>query len=133
MATITKRANRLMMSETGEQIIIWYKRRFRTEEGLTAVTIRNYLSKLRHFATWRETTWRYERKEQSPVFPGIVTPSILTGFPICLQQELHFKPNSLNCSMLSPKCSFAWPFSTKQSTYDPLKETNSLSGLSGNK
>jgi site-specific recombinase XerD len=44
METITKRANRPVLSETGEQVLAQYERRLRTEEDLTAATIRNYLS-----------------------------------------------------------------------------------------
>ena len=63
METITKQANRPVLSETGEQVLAQYERRLRTEEDLTAVTIRNYLSDLRHFAVWCESVWKQGRAE----------------------------------------------------------------------
>jgi len=41
METITKRAKQPALSGTGQQNLTQYERRLRTEEDLTAVTVRN--------------------------------------------------------------------------------------------
>jgi site-specific recombinase XerD len=54
METFAKWAKRPVLSSNGERLLAEYERRLRTEEDLTAATIRNYLSDLRHFAAWCE-------------------------------------------------------------------------------
>jgi integrase/recombinase XerC len=121
MEIITKRASRPALSGTGEQVLAQYERRLHTEEDLTAVTIRNYLSDLRHFAVWCESVWSQGREEKSPFIPGAVTTPMLTDYRTYLQQELHLKPNSVNRSLISLKRYFAWLLSTGQTRYDPAK------------
>ncbi len=121
MEIITKRANRPVLSGTGEHVLALYERRMHTEEDLTAVTIRNYLSDLRHFAVWCESLWSQGREEKSPFTPGAVTTPALTDYRTYLQQELHLKPNSVNRSLISLKRYFAWVLSTGQTRYDPAK------------
>ena len=121
METITKRANRPVLSGTGEQVLLLYERRLRTEEDLTAVTIRNYLSDLRHFAAWCESTWKQGGEERPPFTPGAVVTPTLTDYRTYLQQELHLKPNSVNRSLISLKRYFAWVRSTDQIKHDPAK------------
>ena len=72
METITKRAKRPVLS-AGEQALVQYEQRLRSEEDLTTVTIRNYLSDLRHFAAWCEAIWRQGREEDLPFTPARVT------------------------------------------------------------
>ena len=121
METITKRANRPVLSEPGEQVLTQYERRLRTEEDLSAVTIRNYLSDLRHFAAWCEAIWKRGREEESSFTPRTVTTPTLTDYRAYLQQELRLKPNSVNRSLISLKRYFAWLLSTEQIKYDPAK------------
>ncbi len=95
METITKRAHRPALSETGEHVLAQYERRLRTEEDLTAATIRNYESDLRHFAAWCEFSWKQGREEEPPFTPQAVTTPTLTDYRTYLQQVLHLKPNSV--------------------------------------
>jgi integrase/recombinase XerC len=121
METITKRAQRPTLSGTGEYVLAHYERRLRTEEDLTAVTIRNYLSDLRHFAAWCECIWKQGREEDSPFTPEAVTTPTLTDYRTYLQQALHLKPNSVNRSLISLKRYFAWLLTTGQVKHDPAK------------
>src|ERR1700674_329036 len=121
METITKRAQRPTLSDTGEHVLAQYERRLRTEEDLTAVTIRNYLSDLRHFAAWCEFTWKQGREEEPPFTPEAVTTPTLTDYRTYLQQALHLKPNSINRSLISPKRYFAWLLTTRQVKHDSAK------------
>src|SRR5690348_11252694 len=101
METITKRASRPALFEAGEQVLAQYEQRLRTEEDLTAVTIRNYLSDLRHFAAWCESIWKQGREEELSFTPEAVTTPTLIDYRTYLQQVLHLKPNSVNRSLIS--------------------------------
>lgn len=114
MATFTKRANRPALSEAGELILAQYEQRLRTEEDLTAATIRNYLSDLRHFAVWCESLWKQGCEKERSFTLGAVTTPTLTDYRTYLQHELALKPNSVNRSFISLKRYFAWLLSTRQ-------------------
>src|SRR5712691_7192711 len=121
METTAKGAGRPTLSATGEQVLAQFERRLRTEEDLTAVTIRNYLSDLRHFAAWCETIWKQGREEEPSFTPEAVTTPTLTDYRSYLQHVLHLKPNSVNRSLISLKRYFAWLLSTERIRYDPAK------------
>jgi integrase/recombinase XerD len=121
METIAKRAKRPALSSTGERVLAQYERQLRTKEDLTAVTIRNYLSDLRHFAAWCESIWKQGREEDLPFTPARVTTPTITGYRTYLQLERYLKPNSINRSLISLKRYFAWLLSTGQTRYDPVK------------
>ena len=121
METIAKRAKRPTLSGTGEHVLAQYERRLRIEEDLTSVTIRNYLSDLRHFAAWCEFTWMQGREKDPAFTPERVTTPTITGYRTYLQQVLHLKPNSINRSLISLKRYFTWLLSVGQARYDPAK------------
>ncbi len=121
METIVKRAKRPALSNTGEHILAQYEQRLRIEEDLTGVTIRNYLSDLRHFAAWCESIWKQGREEDIPFTPERVATPTITDYRTYLQLVLHLKPNSINRSLISLKRYFAWVLSTGQTNYDPAK------------
>jgi hypothetical protein len=99
MEALSKRANRPVLSVTGEQVLALYERRLRTEEDLTTATIRNYLSDLRHFAVWCETIWKQGREEEPPFTPRAVATPTLTDYRTYLQQKLDINlSNSLRHS-----------------------------------
>ncbi len=128
METITKRANRPALSGTGEHVLAQYERRLRTEEDLTAVTIRNYLSDLRHFAVWCESRWKQGREEEPAFTPEVVTTPTLIDYRTYLQQGLRLKPNSVNRSLISLKRYFAWLVETEQLKHNPAKVVKLVGG-----
>jgi integrase/recombinase XerD len=119
METITKRANLPVLSGTGEYILEQYKRRLLSEEDLTAVTIRNYLSDPRHFAVWCESLWKQGREEEPRFTPQTVATATLTDYRTYLQHLLHLRPNSINSDLISHKQYFAWLLITGQVKHDP--------------
>jgi integrase/recombinase XerD len=121
METIARRAKRPTLSATGELALAHYERRLQTEEDLSSATIRNYLSDLRHFAAWCESTWEQGREKDQAFAPERVTTPTITGYRTHLQQVLHLKPNSVNRSLISLKRYFAWLHSIGQARYDPAK------------
>lgn len=120
METNAKRAKRPALSETGEQALKQYEQRLRIEEDLTAATIRNYLSDLRHFAAWCEFIWQQGREDRRSFTPEAVTTPTLTQYRTYLQALQH-KPNSINRSLISLKRYFARLIARGQLTYDPAK------------
>src|SRR5437667_12679778 len=98
-----KRAAQPGLSSTGEFALSRYEQRLRTEEDLSAVTIRNYLSDLRQFAAWCESIWQQSREETLSFTPEAVTTPTLIDYRTYLQQVLHLKPNSVNRSLVSLK------------------------------
>ncbi len=120
METITKRAKRPTLAQTGEQALAQYEQQLRMEEDLAAATIRNYLSDLHHFAAWCEATWRQGREEHLGFTPERVTTPTITDYRSYLQ-ALHLKPNSINQSLISLKRYFAWLKTLGQLPYDPAK------------
>jgi integrase/recombinase XerD len=121
MGTIAKRAKRPTLSSAGEQVLAQYEQRLRREEDLTAATIRNYLSDLRHFAAWCEAIWKQGREEEPAFTPETVTTPTLTDYHSYLQQVLHLRPNSVNRSLISLKRYFAWLLTTERLRHDPAK------------
>lgn len=121
MESITKRTKRPTLSGAGEQVLAHYEQRLCREEDLTAATIRNYLSDLRHFVAWCESTWKQGREENLPFIPARVTTPTITDYRSYLQRELCLKPNSVNRSLISLKRYFAWLLSTGGIRYDPAK------------
>jgi integrase/recombinase XerD len=121
METIAKRAKRPILSSTGEHILAQYEQRLCIEEDLTATTIRNYLSDLRHVATWCEGIWRQGREEDLAFTPERETTPTITDYRTYLQVVLHLKPNSVNRSLISLKRYFVWLLSIGQVRFDPAK------------
>ncbi len=116
-----KRTAQPVLSQAGELVLNRYDQRLRTEEDLSAVTIRNYLSDLRLFMAWCESVWRQSREEAPSFTPEAVTTPTLIDYRTYLQQVLHLKPNSVNRSLVSLKRYFAWLVNAEQLKYDPTK------------
>jgi len=93
----------------------------RTAEDLTAATIRNYLSDLRHFAAWYESRGSLGREEALAFCPEAITTPTITDYRAYLQQTLRLKPNSVNRALISLKRYFAWLLRTGHLKYDPAK------------
>src|SRR5438067_13904594 len=116
-----KRAARPGLSPTGELALHHYEQRFHVEEDLSAVATQNYLNDLRHFAAWCESTWQHGREEVLTFTPEAMTRPTLIDYRTYLQQTLHLKPNSVNCSLISIKRDFVWLTTSGQYRYDQAR------------
>ncbi len=116
-----KRTAQPTLSPPGELVLSRYAQRLRTEEDLSAMTIRNYLSDLRQFAAWCESIWQSGREEAVCFTPEAVSTPTLIDYRTYLQQSVLLKPNSVNRALVSLKRYFAWLVSIGQLTYDPTK------------
>lgn len=116
-----KRTAQPMLSQIGEHQLTRYEQRLRIEEDLSAVTIRNYLSDLRQFASWCESVWQQCREEVLSFAPESVTTPTLIDYRTYLQQVLYLKPNTVNRSLISLKRYFTWLVDTEQLKHNPAK------------
>ena len=109
------------VSVGGKAALDRYEQALRSEEDLSAVTIRNYLSDLRQFAAWWEGRSQEEQEEASPFTPTAVATPTLTAYRSYLQHTLRLKPASVNRSLVSLKRYFAWLTETGQIKHNPAK------------
>ena len=98
-----KRSPQPALSPSGERVLSRYEQRLRVEEDLSSVTLRNYLSDLRLFAAWCESTWQQGREEAIAFAPEGVTTPTLIAYRAYLQQTLHLKPTPVNRFLVSLK------------------------------
>jgi integrase/recombinase XerC len=116
-----KRIAQPALSPAGERVLTRYEQRLRIEEDLSAVTIRNYLSDLRQFAAWCESTWQQGREDPLAFVAEAVTTPALVAYRTYLQQTVQLRPASVNRSLISIKRYFAWLLATGQIISDPSK------------
>src|SRR5437763_8242906 len=102
-----KRDPQPALSIAGQQALDQYIYALKQVEDLSAVTIRNYLSDVRHFMAWCEDGWG-EEQEKQPFTPQAVAPPLLIGYRVYLQTTLWLKPSSVNRALMSLKRYFAW-------------------------
>lgn len=109
------------LSASGQAALDHYEQVLRTEEDLTPVSIRNYLSDLRQFAAWCESTWKQGHEEDQAFTPEAVTTPTITTYRAYLQHTLRLKPASVNRFLISLKRYFAWATERGQIKRDPAK------------
>ncbi len=110
-----------LISAPGKVALDHYEQALRSEEDLSAATIRNYLSDVRQFAAWYEGRSQGGQEEASPFTPTAVATPTLTAYRAYLQHILHLKPSSVNRSLVSLKRYFAWLAETEEIKHNPAK------------
>src|SRR2546425_2240941 len=109
------------LSTPGEHALTQYEHILREQEDLTVVSVRNYLSDVRHFIAW------YEQREAecatdaqgSGFHPQAITTPALIRYRTYLQTVQRQKPASVNRSLISVKRYFGWARQNQLITYDP--------------
>src|SRR5579885_1441668 len=105
-----KRVANPSLSSSGEEALTQYRQALWEHEDLTNTSRRNYLSDLRHFASWYEAQFTRQINEtslsQTAFAPQITTTPALTRYRTYLQKELHQKPNSVNRALINSMCKF---------------------------
>lgn len=91
------------LSEEGQQALAHYAYVLQQAEDLSAVTLRNYLSDLRQFIAWCESSW-HEVQEDRSFTPQNVAPPLLIRYRSYL-------------ATLSPECQYLFP---SEKTQRPL-------------
>ncbi len=118
-----KRGANPVLSSLGEEAIAHYRQALWEHEDLTDASRRNYLSDLRHFASWYEahSTLRTDEtsSSQKGFMPQAITTPALTRYCTYLQKDLHQKPNSVNRALISLKRYCSWAMQKQLISYDP--------------
>ncbi len=108
-------------SREGRSAIDAYGRYLREEQDLSAPTLRNYLSDLRHFAAWCEGSWSAGEDEALPFDPTAVATPTITSYRSHLRTVLGLKPATVNRRLVTLKRYFGWARETGITSSDPAK------------
>jgi integrase/recombinase XerD len=109
------------LSPAGQQALTQYDQHLREREDLTLKTITNYLSDLRHFAAWCESTWHEGVETTTPFAPTIITTPTMTAYRAYLQTVRQLRPASINRALVSLKRYFAWVVDQGLMQRDPAR------------
>ena len=94
-----KRTAHPPLLDAGQEALASYERWLREREDLASAFIRNYLSDLRHFIAWYETT--QETSVHDGFTPQSITTPALTRYRTYLQTARLQKTASVNRSLIS--------------------------------
>lgn len=115
------RSEKPTLSKAGEKVLEKYGKYLREEQDLSAATVRNYLSDLRGFAAFCESSWSDGEESGEPFSPeGVTTPTI-TLYRSHLKNVAELKPASINRYLVSVKRYFSWAVDLGLVSRDPAK------------
>src|SRR5258706_485011 len=116
-----KREQHPWISTSAEDVLASYREALQGRDALHAATIRNYLSDLRHFMAWCETSW------QEGLFPEVafrlsnLTTPLIAQYRAYLLTALRLKPASINRMLVSIKRFSAWATERDMLASDPAR------------
>jgi integrase/recombinase XerC len=115
------RSEKPTLSGAGEKELERYGFHLREEQDLSAATVRNYLSDLRGFAAFCESSWSEGEESGESFSPeGVTTPTI-TLYRSHLKNVAELKPASINRYLVSVKRYFSWAVDAGFLSRDPAK------------
>jgi len=117
-----KRQANPSLSPVGERALAQYQHTLCEQEDLSPVSLRNYLSDVRHFMAWceaREAERESHREGCGGFDPQEITTPTLTRYRSYLQTIQRQKPASVNRSLISLKRYFGWAIHHHLIAYDP--------------
>ncbi len=115
------RSEKPRLSEGGEEVLSRYGSYLREEQDLSAATVRNYLSDLRGFAAFCESSWSESEESGEPFSPSAVTTPTITMYRSHLKNVAELKPASINRYLVSMKRYFSWALDGGLVPRDPAK------------
>lgn len=110
-----------MLTEEGEKEFERFGNYLREEQDLASDTVRNYLSDLRQFAAFCESTWAEGEEAGNAFSPVNVTTPTITLYRSHLKNVLELKPASINRHLISIKRYFGWAVDEGLVSRDPAK------------
>ncbi len=116
-----KDADKLQLSAAGEKELERYGRDLREEQDLSAATLRNYLSDLRGFALFCESSWSEGEESGESFSPRSVTTPTITMYRSHLKNVSELKPASINRYLVSVKRYFSWAADQGLVARDPAR------------
>ncbi len=114
-------ADKLRLSAAGEQELDRYGRYLREEQDLSAATVRNYLSDLKGFALFCESSWSEGEESGEAFSPKSVTTPTITMYRSHLKNVSELKPASINRYLVSVKRYFSWAVDQGLISRDPAR------------
>jgi integrase/recombinase XerC len=96
------------VSDAALAALAQYTAHLQDEVDVRPATLRNYLSDLRQFMAWCETTWSTGQEETMPFSAVSITTPLLTRYRGYLQRTLRLQPASVNRALISIKRYCAW-------------------------
>ncbi|MDN5698373.1 MAG: phage integrase N-terminal SAM-like domain-containing protein, partial [Rubrobacter sp.] len=109
------------LSVVGEKEIERYGRYLREEQDLSAATVRNYLSDLKGFALFCESSWSEGEESEESFSPTSVTTPTITMYRSHLKNVSELKPASINRYLVSVKRYFSWTVNQGLVARDPAR------------
>lgn len=116
-----RRSSQPQVSSEGEQALSKYKGYLINEQDLSGDTRRNYLSDLRQFIGWCESSWADGQEIGDFFAPSAVTTPTITQYRSYLQIVLRLRPATINRHLISLKRYFSWATDVGQLQRDPAK------------
>ena len=110
-----------MLSGVGEKELERYEKYLREEQDLSAATVRNYLSDLKGFAIFCESSWSEGKESGEPFAPSAVTTPTITMYRSHLKNVSELKPASINRYLVSVKRYFSWAVEQGLIVRDPSR------------
>lgn len=114
-------AEKPTLSEAGQRELERYGRYLREEQDLSAATLRNYLSDLRGFAVFCESSWSEGEGSAESFSPSTVTTPVITMYRSHLKNVSELKPASINRYLVSVKRYFSWASDQGLVARDPAR------------
>lgn len=116
-----KRSEKPKVSKAGEEELGRYERYLTEEQDLAATTVRNYLSDLRGFAAFCESSWSEGEESGESFSPAGVTTPTITLYRSHLKNVAELRPASINRYLVSAKRYFSWAVDEGLIGRDPAK------------
>lgn len=116
-----RRAAKPDLSAKGEEEFRRFGDYLRDGQDLASDTVRNYLSDLRQFAAFCETSWADGEEAGEEFLPANVTTPTITLYRSHLKNALGLKPASINRHLISIKRYFGWATDEGLVGRDPAK------------
>ncbi len=115
------RSEKPKLSVDGEKELERYGSYLREEQDLSFATVRNYLSDLRGFAAFCESSWSEGEESGESFSPAGVTTPTITLYRSHLKNVAELKPASINRYLVSVKRYFSWAVADLDLSRDPAK------------
>jgi integrase/recombinase XerD len=116
-----QRVEKPKVSPDGERELERYGRYLTEEQDLAVATVRNYLSDLKGFVAFCESSWSEGEESGEPFSPSGVTTPTITMYRSHLKNVAELKPASINRYLVSVKRYFSWAVDEGLVGRDPAK------------
>ena len=126
-----KRSSQPVLTDSGEAAIAQYARYLHDEQDVSTGARRSYLSKLRQFAAWCETSWADGHDSSVAFTPQQITTPVLTHYRSYLQTVRRMQPTTINRILVGLKRYCAWATEAGLLARDPARVVKLIPQIQG--